>query len=194
MVDPTPALSADRITVTSETTLSNSFVGDTMQICVVTRDIYRTLEQFVRIGVGPWRIYTFDEKTVHDQVFRGERRSYSMLLALGSSGTTFWEVIQPLEGVSIYTEWLEKHGEGIQHVAQACNGLSLDERITEFERRGYTVTQSGAFEGKVRYAYVDTEDSTGFAIELLDFPEGYDLPEPDRWYPSRPPALNAAAE
>lgn len=41
---------------------------------------------------------------------------------------------------------------------------------------------------KVRYGYVDTENSTGFAIELIDFPEGYELPEPMQWYPSRPPA------
>lgn len=183
MVEPSPA-----VTVTGPTTLSNSFIGDTMQVCVVTRDLDRTLEQFVRIGVGPWRVYTFDANTVHDQVFRGERRPYSMLLALGWSGTSFWEVIQPLEGESIYTEWLAQHGEGIQHVAQVCNGLLFEERIAEFQRRGYTVTQSGAFEGKVRYAYVDTEDSTGFAIELIDFPEGYDLPEPVRWYPAPPPA------
>ncbi|KKW90191.1 hypothetical protein YP76_22055 [Sphingobium chungbukense] len=158
-----------------------------MQICVVTRDLYRMLEQFTRIGVGPWRIYTFDQNTVRDQSFRGERRPHSHRLALAWSGTTFWEVIQPLHGDTIYTEWLERHGEGIQHVAQTCGALTFDERIREFGRRGYSVTQSGNFEGKVRFAYVDTEDTTGFAIELIDFPDGYDMPEPEEWYPAPPP-------
>lgn len=175
------------VTATSETTLSNSFVGDTTQICVVTRDIFRTLSQFVRIGVGPWRIYTFDSTTVKDQTFRGKSQSQSLKLALAWSGTTFWEVIQPLEGESIYKEWLEEHGEGIHHVAQDCKGIPLSERISEFERRGYKVTQSGCHMGQVKFAYLDTEASTGFAIELMEFPDGYTLPEPEQWYPEAPP-------
>lgn len=183
-----PTAPAGDIQVTSDITLSNSFMGDTMQICVLTHDIYRTMKQFVRLGVGPWRIYTFNEKTVGDLTYRGASSRNSVRLALAWSGTTFWEVVQPLEGESIYTEWLNRHGEGIQHVAQACNGMSFDDRIAEFERRGFGVTQSGKFNGAVRYAYIGSEESTGFAIELLDFPEGFEMPEPEEWYPSAPPA------
>ncbi len=104
------------------------------------------------------------------------------------SGTTFSEIIQPLEGESIYTEWLNRHGEGIQHVAQTCNGMSFDDRVAEFERRGFGVTQSGKFNGAVRYAYIGSKESTEFAVELLDFPEGFEMPEPEEWYPSAPPA------
>jgi hypothetical protein len=53
MGEEMPVVKMD-VKVTSPTTLSNSFVGETFQICVVTADIYRTLEQFVRIGIGPW--------------------------------------------------------------------------------------------------------------------------------------------
>ncbi|SFB01216.1 Glyoxalase/Bleomycin resistance protein/Dioxygenase superfamily protein [Collimonas sp. OK607] len=174
------------VQVTSETTLSNSFMGEAMQICVVTRDLHRTMQQFVRLGVGPWRVYTFDETTVKDLTYRGEKRPYSMRLALAWSGSTFWEIIQPLDGESIYTEWLAKHGEGIQHVALTCNGISFEDRIAEFERRGHKLTQSGSYLGAVRYAYLDTEESTGFAVELLDFPEGFEMPEPEEWYPAAP--------
>lgn len=176
----------ETIKVLSESNLSNSFIGDTIQICVVTRDIKRTLKQFVRIGVGPWRIYTFSPDTVTDLIFRGKSANYSVRLALAWSGSTFWEVIQPISGTSVYSEWLDVHGEGIQHVAQACDGIPFEERVAEYLRRGFTVTQSGAFMGKVRYAYLDTEDSTGFATELIDFPEGYELPEPEEWYPYKP--------
>ncbi|MFV1943995.1 VOC family protein [Pseudomonas luteola] len=179
------------VVVTSERTLSNSFLGDAMQICIVTHDIYRTLEQFVRLGVGPWRIYQFDEHSVSNQTYRGAPQTHSLKLAMGWSGSTFWEVIQPLEGKSVYSDWLAKHGEGVQHIAQTCNGIPFEERIMEFERRGFRVSQSGSFQGQVRYAYIDTEDSVGFAVELMDFPEGYAMPEPEEWYPAAPPKSSA---
>ena len=43
----------DQPTPTSDITLSNSFLTDTMQICVVTRDIYRTMDGMIRLGIGP---------------------------------------------------------------------------------------------------------------------------------------------
>ena len=42
--------------VTSEVTLENSFLGDTIQICVVTKDMYRTMDGMVKLGIGPWRV------------------------------------------------------------------------------------------------------------------------------------------
>ena len=113
---------SDAITVTGETSLSNSFLGDTVQICVVTKDIYRTLDGFAKLGIGPWRIYTFGPGTVTEQTYRGKKQTYSMRLAVGYTGSTFWEVIEPLEGESIYKDFLAAHGEGIQHVAQGCIG------------------------------------------------------------------------
>ena len=178
----------EAVRVTSPTTLSNSFVGETFQICVVTGDIYRTLEQFVRIGIGPWKIYTFDDNLIKDLEYRGEKNGHSARLAIAWSGAMWWEVIQPLEGPSIYREWLDKHGDSIHHVAVDCKGIGYDDRIAEVRRRGYQVTQSCRFMGQVPYCYVDTENSTGFGVELVELPENFSLPEPEEWYPGPPPA------
>lgn len=173
------------IQVRSDTELSNSFLGDTLQVCVVTRDMQRTLDGFVRMGIGPWRVYTFSPETVQDQTFRGKPARYSMRLALATSGTMMWEVIQPLEGPSIYTEFLEKHGEGVQHVGQACNGLGFDAQCERFAEAGRQMIQSGTWKG-VRYAYFATEELIGTTVEIFDFPEGFVFPEPEQWVPARP--------
>lgn len=175
------------IKVTSPTTLSNSFIGNVVQICVVTPDLYLTLANFVKLGIGPWRIYTFDTDNVIDQTYKGKPEAYSLKLATGWSDSTFWEVIQPLEGNSSYKDWLEKHGEGIQHVAVTCGNMSYGESVDEFQNRGYSVIQSGNYQGKVPFAYLNTEHSIGVTVELMDLPEGFVMPAPDKWYPGPPP-------
>lgn len=178
--------------VTGENSLSNSFMGDTVQVCVVTRDIQRTMAGFVKLGIGPWRVYTFDPDTVSEQTYRGRTQPYSMRLAVAYTGSSFWEIIEPLQGDSIYKEWLAAHGEGVQHVAQACGGMRLAEQIAEFERRGLKVIQSGCWRG-VRFAYVGSEELTGTIIELFEFPNGFQWPEPHEWYPAPPPRQSSSS-
>jgi methylmalonyl-CoA/ethylmalonyl-CoA epimerase len=173
--------------VTSETTLSNSFLGSTKQVCVVSRDIYRTMDGLIKLGIGPWRVYTFSPETCTDVIYRSKPSTHSMRLSLATSGDMLWEVIQPLEGPSIYTEFLDQHGEGIHHVAPLCEGLTYDQQVSKFESLGYRSIQSGTWQGVVPFSYFETEGDISTTLEIFDIPEDYDLPEPEEWYPAAPP-------
>lgn len=175
-------------TVINETTLSNSFFGNTKQICIVTRDVKRTLAGMVNLGIGPWSIYIFDENNCTDVTYRGKPSKHTMYLALATSGDMLWEVIQPLQGKSIYTEFLDDHAEGIHHVAPVCEGLSYLEQVAKFESMGYPMVQSGLWAGKVPYAYFETEGDISTTLEIFDIPEDFEMPEPIEWYPAKPPA------
>ena len=173
------------IRVTGEGTLSNSFLGDTIQVCVVTRDLKRTCDGFVQMGIGPWRVYTFGPETVRDQTYRGKPAQYSMRLALATSGTMMWEVIEPLEGPSIYKDFLAKGAEGVQHVGQNCQGVPFDQQVAKFEQRGLRNIQAGQWHG-VRYAYFGTEELIGTTVEIFDFPADFAWPEAEEWIPAKP--------
>lgn len=172
--------------VLSEVALDNSFQGDTMQTCIVTRDMHRTLEGMVKLGIGPWRVYEFGPETVSDMSYRGKPARYKMKLALAFSGTMMWEVIEPVDGPSIYHDFLRDHGEGIHHVAQVCNGLPWDERVAAYKARGLQVVQSGTWAGRVPYAYFGTESLISTTIEIFDIPADFVMPEPLEWFPARP--------
>ena len=174
--------------VTGEVALANSFLGETMQVCVVTRDYQRTMAGLVQAGIGPWRVYTFDPDTVTDMTFRGQPASYSMKLCIAFSGAMMWEIVQPLTGPNIYEEFLERHGEGIHHVAFDCSGLDWEQRLAAFEARGFKMIQSGWWQGKVPYAYFETEDATTTTFETFVIPADFEMPEPEAWYPAPPPA------
>lgn len=172
--------------VTSETSLANSFLGDTIQVCVVTKDMYRTMDGMVKLGIGPWRVYEFNSQNCKDMTFRGQPANYSMKLCLAFSGTMMWEIIEPIIGPSIYTEFLAKHGEGIHHVAQGCNNGDWEERKRSFTDKGFKMIQSGTWSERVPYAYFETEDAITTTIEIFDIPGDFALPEPLQWYPAKP--------
>ena len=123
--------------------------------------------------------------TIH--LVRGKDVSYSMKLALAWVEDTMWEVIEPVDGPSIYKEFLEEHGEGLHHVLVDHQGLDFDAALAEFSKRGCPPLMEGKF-GEVRYAYVDSEGPLRTVLEIVHRPPGFKRPEPDYWYPAPPPA------
>jgi hypothetical protein len=167
--------------------LDTSFLGDTVQIGVVSRDLDRTAWGMVRAGIGPWQVFTFSPANVRDMTYRGAATAMTFRLAMAWSGAMMWEIIQPLEGPSIYADFLEQHGEGVHHVLTDCDGLAWDDRLRRFDEHGYAMVQSGVWEGRAPYAYFATEGDIGTTIETSILPEDFTFPEPEAWYPAPPP-------
>jgi glyoxalase/bleomycin resistance protein/dioxygenase superfamily protein len=147
------------------------------QIAVVTNDLQRTMEQYTKLlGWGPWNVYRHEPPRLHDTVVRGQATDYTMLGAETDVNGMGFELLQPLEGPSIYKEWLEQHGEGLHHVA--CMLHDFDES-TELKKRfdeiGSSVLMGGRIGETIEFFYLDTEPSlkiilesgSGHAIELV---------------------------
>ncbi len=166
--------------------MPTNILGETIQVCIVTRDHLRTLEGMTRLGVGPWRIYTYDKQNNTDLMYRGAPEDFAMKLCIAFSGKMMWEVVEPLHGRTIYHEFLNDHGEGIHHVAVDCAGLSWQERLAGYKDRGFDVIQSGSLKGEIPWAYFGTEDAISTTIETFTIPDGFEFPEPESWYPAPP--------
>jgi methylmalonyl-CoA/ethylmalonyl-CoA epimerase len=173
--------------VLSHTELSNSFLGNMLQVCVVTRDHRRILEGFVKFGIGPWTIRTVDGDNVK-AIYRGRPADFSVKVCLANSQNMNWEVIEPIRGQSIYADFLEQHGEGVQHLAFSCNGMDYNDRVREFASRGCTAIQHGVLFNGIEFHYFATGDDLQTTLEVYRVPPGFTFPEPDAWYPAPPPA------
>jgi catechol 2,3-dioxygenase-like lactoylglutathione lyase family enzyme len=153
-----------------------------VQVGIVVADLERSLAAYSGIwGVGPWRCYTYDPELLSSQTYQGKPARYSMALALAGSAPQL-ELIQPLEGPSAYTDWLERHGEGLHHVAVEVGSLAA--MIEEMEASGYRTIQSGLGfgpDGDGGFAYFDTEGELGLVVEAIE--EAARLREPERTYP-----------
>ncbi len=175
-------------TVISRTELSNTFLGDLIQVCVVTRDHRKTIDGLIKLGFGPWAVRTWDNTNLTETTFRGKPGQFSMKICLANSRNMMWEVIEPIAGPSIYTEFLDRHGEGVQHLTFNCAGTPYEERVQSFVQRGYQVIQSDIYLGKLRFHYFATEDDARTVFEIFSLPRGSALPPPEEWIPGPSPA------
>ena len=46
------------------------FLGKAIEICIVTRDVDRTMAGMWRMGIGPWRKYAFTPENTPNMTFR----------------------------------------------------------------------------------------------------------------------------
>lgn len=154
-----------------------------LQLCVVTSDLKRTLAVWTyRYGVGPWDIFRADGATVQERMLGEEPAEFSMFTAAVDWGNINIEIVQPLEGDTLYQRSLDRHGgaDHVHHIGVAVD--DFDGAIQEFARRGVRRAMSGRF-GDARFQYLDTIDDLGFWVELVDMPEVGTYPAPMETYP-----------
>jgi hypothetical protein len=105
-----------------------------------------------------------------------------MRIALSYLGPLRIELIQPLEGDTVYADFVREHGYGVHHL-----GLLVDDMqgaLEEASSAGLAMIQDGSgfgLAGDGHYAYLDTEDQIGVTLELIERPQGR-MP-PDKVYP-----------
>ncbi|HEU5373715.1 MAG TPA: VOC family protein [Gaiellaceae bacterium] len=147
------------------------------QIAVVCHDLQKTMAQYTKLlGWGPWNVYRHEPPRLHGTELRGQPTEYTMLGAETHVGDMGFELLQPLEGSSIYRDWLEAHGEGLHHVAVMLHDFDESTALKQkFAEIGATVLMGGRIGETIEFYYLDTEPSlkiilesgSGHAIDLV---------------------------
>jgi methylmalonyl-CoA/ethylmalonyl-CoA epimerase len=135
------------------------------QIGMVVKDIRRTIEGYAKLlQWGPFEVHQ-REYTESNSTYRGKPGNFKSLIALAPLGSIQLELIQPLEGETIYLEFLKTGREGLHHLGFLID--HTEERIAALKEIGIGVLQSGKRPGR-KYAYMDTEPLIGTIIELRE--------------------------
>lgn len=122
------------------------------------------------LGLKDWLVFTYSSETIPNLSYRGQPANCSFRVALAGSEPQF-ELIQPLEGESVYTEWIESRGYGIHHLG--FHLPSIEKYVELFGERGLQPVQSGSgygLDGDGAFAYFDTVDSMQLMLELIEVP------------------------
>jgi len=147
------------------------------QIAIVVHDLDEAMQRFHRVlGWGPWNVYEHMAPQLHDTYLRGAPETYSMLGAETHVGPIVVELLQPLDGPSIYREWLDEHGEGLHHIAIMSPDADGSEHTKRhFAGHGVEPLMGGRIGESIEFYYLDTqpllhnvilESGSGHAVAL----------------------------
>ena len=166
--------------------LSKPFLGQVVEICIVTGNAQKTTDGLLALGIGPFTVHTFSPDTVSKQTWRGQPAAFELQVCFAQQGSMTWEIMQPVSGPSIMAEFLERHGDGIHHVAFDCDNVPTAQRKAEFERRGFQVAQSGLWHGEkgtCEFIFFETESAVNTCFESYSFSEDWKEPQDTVIYP-----------
>ncbi|MFT8180604.1 VOC family protein [Mycobacteroides chelonae] len=128
--------------------------GPITQIAWVTTDISAT-EQLLRdqLGAGTWTRLPGVEFGPQTCRFRGRPADFVAHISLSYLSDMQLELIEPVSGVSIYSEFLERNEPGLHHVC--FEPVDFDAAVRAAHDGGLSVLQQGEMAGSMRFAYLD---------------------------------------
>jgi hypothetical protein len=121
------------------------------QVAYVVEDVEATAMAYHRqFGIGPWHFYTYGKPLLSCMKRYGEPTEYRMRVGLSYFGSMRIELIQHLEGDTVYADFIKKHGTGIQHLVfwlRTCRTLwikpGLPESLSRWKAGGMVPTVMG---------------------------------------------------
>jgi catechol 2,3-dioxygenase-like lactoylglutathione lyase family enzyme len=142
-------------------------LGQPVQIGMVVEDAHRTAERLWSLfGFGPFRFteWPWDRPDMKG-TYNGRPAHFRMLLGFADLGNIQLELVEPLEGDTIYSEFLSRAGEGIHHLL--FDVPDIDRVVATLAERGIGVKMSGTgLRPGTKWLYLDTYELLGWNVEL----------------------------
>lgn len=144
-------------------------LGQVAQIGCVVRELSTTVRNYETVlGIGPFSTIDFrPEKSF----IKG--RSPEIYLKIGITQLTpslSLELIEVVSGDPYHRDFLETHGEGVQHLGFMTD--EYDQVLDRAKKMGIEVLMWAETEvpgmGKVRGAYLDTQTLIGTLVEIIE--------------------------
>ncbi|HWU23793.1 MAG TPA: VOC family protein [Nocardioides sp.] len=139
--------------------------GPLTQVSWVTDDLDATervlTEQF---GVGVWTRIPGVRFGPDTCTFRGRPCDATADVSMAYSGDLQLELIRPVSGESVWSEFLAQHGTGLHHVCFRVPDLA--EATSAASAEGIEVLMTGSMAGPMEFAYLDCSAFGAPYVEL----------------------------
>lgn len=137
------------------------------QIGIIVKDIEKAMQYYSSFfGLGPFR--PLNVTSVDRKVYGKRVNGIKNLTRVARLGDLQFELIQPVSGESIQKEFLEKKGEGINHVGFFVKDLETE--VAKLTGKGFKAISTAKFTGGGGFAYFDTNQVGGVFFELVQWP------------------------
>jgi methylmalonyl-CoA/ethylmalonyl-CoA epimerase len=149
--------------------VDNSVLGSLRHIGFLVENLDIAIKHFQSLGIGPFEPLkaTFVRREVLGKPITGS--NIKLRIRMAKLGPIEFELIEPGEGRSPWRDYLQKHGEGIEHIGFFVE--DIDAAVAEMEKKGAQILRRGWFEGGGGNAFVDASKVGGINIELIQWPK-----------------------
>ena len=133
----------------------------------IVRDVDKAAEYYESLGIGPFEPITLNIK---ERILRCKVINVNDLKSKvreAQVGSIRFELIQPIEGESIWKEFLENKGEGAHHIAFVVDDIDNEE--AELVKKGFKVIYRSRYSNGGT-TYFETDKIGGVVFELFQRP------------------------
>jgi methylmalonyl-CoA/ethylmalonyl-CoA epimerase len=151
--------------------MADAILGGTpiVQVALVVGDIETKARAWAEtLGLPMPEIIVFNPIDFPNAEYHGQPTAAQAKLAFFQVGALELELIEPVDGPSIWQEHLATHGDGLHHLAFTIEGM--DEKVAGLAAHHMPLIMRGDAP-TCRYAYVDGTSQLGLILELFDLNE-----------------------
>jgi catechol 2,3-dioxygenase-like lactoylglutathione lyase family enzyme len=119
------------------------------------------------LGLDGFEVIEYPPEDIEPEtLYYGEPVEFKVKMAFRDFGKFQLEVVEPLEGQSVFSDFLEKNGPGLHHIR--FTEPDFDRVSAELEAKGIHQIASGkGAHGSSKWAYFDTSEALqGLYIEI----------------------------
>jgi catechol 2,3-dioxygenase-like lactoylglutathione lyase family enzyme len=144
-----------------------------VQIAWVTRDLDATEKTLsTLLGAKKWVRIPNVHFAPDTCTFRGRPADFVANVSFSYAGDIQLELIEPVTGDSVYSEFLDRAGPGLHHVCvEARDPDAFDAAVLDAERNGTPIAAQGVMPGGMRFAYAAAPDAGVPYIEIAYVPD-----------------------
>ena len=133
-------------------------------VTVVVKDMEKAEDFYASVGIGPFE--TPSGHTIHKKTVRGKPIADTIIIREAKLGPIVLQLVQHIEGESIYKEFVEMKGQGVQHLGFLVEDIDRAEK--DALAQGLNELARGRRQDGTGYCYFDTESIAGVILEIRD--------------------------
>ena len=146
-----------------------SLFANPHHMAIVVRDMDKTVNYYQSFGMGPF--ITAPPIKITQKTDRGKSIAPNRVRireVIGNMGVVRLQLIQPLDGESLFQEFLDTKGEGVHHYAFLVD--DIEEEEAKFIEKGVEILSSVRVQGGGGHIIINTSEIGGVLIELIQAP------------------------
>ena len=143
------------------------------QVGIIVRDIEKTVSDYWNIlGIGPHVIVTVEPTGNYAMTYMGKPAKFKFRASFAQAGQVELELIQSIEGYTIYSDYLNEHGEGAHHIRSVPDSMpAMDRNVEAMSSNGFPLLMGGHDGNEVGFAYIDTTKALKTIWEAVKMPD-----------------------